>query len=208
MHPMPQANTMNLKHLKSVLLGTSALVCLALATPVMADDFVISSSDGSTNGNIAPDDIDGSDTVSLGVALLTTGDKAGIETTNVDNVDDGNTITISDTGSIKTAGDNAHGIASAGNKNITTVSGSIKTGDVVEGTGEFAYGIWNEGNENTTTVSGSIKTTGDYAGGIVKIGDDNRTTVSDTGSIETAGDVAFGIANFGNENRTTVSGSI
>ena len=35
---------------KSLLLGTSALVCLALAAPVMADDFVITSSDGSTNG--------------------------------------------------------------------------------------------------------------------------------------------------------------
>ena len=50
MHPMPQANAMNLKQLKSVLLGTSALVCLALSAPVMADDFVITSSDGSTNG--------------------------------------------------------------------------------------------------------------------------------------------------------------
>ena len=36
MHPMPQANAMNLKSHKSVLLGTSALVCLALVAPVMA----------------------------------------------------------------------------------------------------------------------------------------------------------------------------
>ena len=43
MHPMPQANTMNLKPRKSVLLGTSALVCLALAAPVMAADFTITS---------------------------------------------------------------------------------------------------------------------------------------------------------------------
>jgi len=38
MHPMPQANAMNLKSHKSVLLGTSALVCLALVAPVMAAD--------------------------------------------------------------------------------------------------------------------------------------------------------------------------
>ena len=91
MQPMPQANTMNLKHLKSVLLGTSALVCLALAAPVMADDFVITSSDGSTNGvgttngataaAIAANDINGSDTVSLGIALTTTAANEGIETT-------------------------------------------------------------------------------------------------------------------------------
>ena len=68
---------------KSLLLGTSALVCLALAAPVMADDFVITSSDGSTNGvgttngataaAIADNAINGGDTVSLGVALTTTG---------------------------------------------------------------------------------------------------------------------------------------
>ena len=50
MRAMHQANTIKLKAPKSVLLGTSALVCLALAAPVMADDFVITSSDGSTNG--------------------------------------------------------------------------------------------------------------------------------------------------------------
>lgn len=50
MHPMFKVDTMNLKHPKSVLLGTSALVCLALSAPVVADDFVITSSDGSTNG--------------------------------------------------------------------------------------------------------------------------------------------------------------
>ena len=38
MHPMPQANAMNLKSHKSVLLGTTALVCLALVAPVMAAD--------------------------------------------------------------------------------------------------------------------------------------------------------------------------
>ena len=79
MRPMPQLNTMSLKPRKSVLLGTSALVCLTLAAPVMADDFVITSSDNSTNGvgtkngataaDIVDNEINGSDTVSLGIAL-------------------------------------------------------------------------------------------------------------------------------------------
>ena len=43
MHPMPQSNAVDLKYPKSFLLGTSALVCLALAAPVMADDFTIAS---------------------------------------------------------------------------------------------------------------------------------------------------------------------
>ena len=51
MQPIPQANAMNLKSHKSVLLGTSALVCLALAAPVMADDFVITSGTTTNDGN-------------------------------------------------------------------------------------------------------------------------------------------------------------
>ena len=87
MQPMLKVNTMNLKPRKSVLLGTSALVCLALAAPVMADGtvadvFEITGSEGTTNGvGIAPDAIDGSDTVSLGIDLET-GGSVGIRTTN------------------------------------------------------------------------------------------------------------------------------
>ena len=50
MRAMPQVNTMSLKPRKAILLGTSALVCLALSAPVMADDFVITGSNNSTNG--------------------------------------------------------------------------------------------------------------------------------------------------------------
>ena len=69
MRPTLKVNTMNLKAPKAVLLGTFALVCLALAAPVMAADFVITSSDGTTNGNIGSTAINGSDTVSLGMVL-------------------------------------------------------------------------------------------------------------------------------------------
>ena len=206
MRPMPQVNTMNLKHCKSVLLGTSALVCLALAAPVVADDFVITGSDNSTNGTgttnggttaaIAADAINGSDTVSLGINLTTTGTNQGIRTTG-----GGNTVTVTGTGSITTGtGNYADGITILGGNNTTTVSGSIAT------TGSSAVGIYNDGSNNTTTVSGSITTTGKASYGILNWGASNETTIS--GSIKTAGDSADGIRNDGNNNTTTISGTV
>ena len=212
MRPTLKVNTMNLKAPKAVLLGTSALVCLALSAPVMADDFVITGSDNSTNGTgttnggtaaaIADTAINGSDTVSLGIALTTTGTNVGIKTTNNDTEAESNTVTVTKTGSITTGtGNHAYGIFNDGNNNTTTISGSITTG------GRSAYGIRNDGNNNTTTISGSITTEGNYAYGIYNRGDSNTTTVS--GSIKTGtGDDAYGIYNGGNHNTTTVSGSI
>ena len=135
MRLVPQANTISLKSRKVGLLGTSALVCLALAAPVMADDFVITSG-SDTNGQLGDGDINGGHTVSLGIALKTTGTNVGIKTTNNDTIAQKNTITVSETGSITT------------------------------GTGSTAYGIFNWGSFNKTTVSGSITTEGTYADGI------------------------------------------
>ena len=128
---MPHAASTNPKHCKVFLLGRSALVCLALSTPVMADVFNRTSSDGSTNGvgtigsgavgSIAPDAIDGGDTVSLGIALEI-GTKAGIKTINLIGVDDGNTVTVSETGSITTTGDDSYGIYNWSDDNTTNVS--------------------------------------------------------------------------------------
>jgi hypothetical protein len=210
-----------LTHSKTKLFGTSALVCLALAAPVMANDFVITQSDNSTNGTgIADTEIDGSDTVSLGIALTTTADNEGIQTSA-----DGNAITVTEAGSITTGtGNYAHGIYNNGHDNTTIMSGSIST------TGERAYGIYNLGNGNTTIMSGSISTTGyrgyainnygsgntttmsgsisttGFRGGLLNFGDDNTTTMS--GSISTTGEEGFGIWNYGSGNTTTMSGSI
>ena len=98
MHPMPQADIMlsaihALKPRKSLLLGTSALVCLALAAPVMADDFTITSGTTTNDGNT----INGGDTVTVTGALTTTGANKGIETTSGTN-----TVVVSETGSITT----------------------------------------------------------------------------------------------------------
>ena len=235
---MLKVNTMNLKHSKSVLLGTSALVCFALSAPVVADDFVITGSDNSTNGTgttnggtaaaIADTAIDGSDTVSLGIALTTTGTNVGIKTNNNDTEAQSNTVTVTKTGSITTGtGNNAYGIYNDGAYNTTTVAGSITTagffangirndgnynkttlsGSITTSNDIYAYGIYNYGSNSTTIVSGSITTgTGNNAYGIINIGDNNKTTVS--GNITTAGFWAAGINIDGNNNTTTVSGSI
>ena len=139
MRPILKVNTMNLKAPKAVLLGTSALVCFALSAPVVADDFVITGSDNSTNGTgttnggtaaaIADTAINGSDTVSLGIALTTTGANRGIKTTNNDTEAQSNTVTVTKTGSITTGtGNNAYGIFNDGAYNTTIVAGSIATG--------------------------------------------------------------------------------
>ena len=170
---MSHAVSTNPKHCKVFLLGTSALVCLALAAPVMADDFVITSSNGSTNGNIDAGAIDGGHTVSLGIALTTTEADVGIE--GIKTTGGTNTVIVSETGSITTGtGQFAYGIFNVGSNNETTVSGSIET------TGFFAHGIYNLGVDNETTVSGSITTEGKRAYGIRHYGDDNVTSISGT----------------------------
>ena len=189
MRPMLKVNTMNLKHSKSVLLGTSALVCLALAAPVMADDFVITGSDNSTNGTgttnggtaaaIADTAINGSDTVSLGIALTTTGTNVGIKTNNNDTEAQSNTVTVTKTGSITTGtGNNAYGIFNDGAYNTTTVSGSITT------TGLNASGIYNRDNNNTTTISGTVKATGARSAALYNItGNGNSFTLNEGATI-------------------------
>ena len=236
MRSTPKVNTMNLKHSKAVLLGTSALVCFALAAPVVADDFVITGSDNSTNGTgttngatsaaIADTAINGSDTVSLGIALTTTGTNVGIETNNNDTEAQSNTVTVTKTGSITTGtGNKSYGIYNDGAYNTTTVSGSITTtGDKSDGivnkgdnnettlsgiistVGSSSYGICNHGSNNTTTISGSIKTEGVSAYGIRNIGDENITTIS--GSITTSGESGHGIHNKGDTNTITISGTV
>ncbi|MDC1258542.1 autotransporter outer membrane beta-barrel domain-containing protein [Planktomarina temperata] len=189
---MSQATSVISNSRKSVLLGTSALVCLALAAPVMADDFTITSGATTNDGNT----VNGNDTVAVTGALVTTGANYGIETTGGTN-----TVSVSNTGSITTGtGTFAYGIYNLGSTNTTTVSGSIKT------SGAFGVGIRNDGNNNTTTVSGSIKTAGRIGYGILNYGDDNATTVS--GSITTEGTEGLGIFSMGSNNSVTISGTV
>jgi hypothetical protein len=215
---MSHAFSTNPKHCKVFLLGTSALVCFALSTPVLAENFVITASDNSTNGTgIADNDIDGSDTVILKIPLTTTAANKGIQTSG-----DGNAITVTEAGSITTTTsfdtntssnadlefrEKGYGIYNNGDGNTTTMSGSISTsGNGTVHSTQRAYGINNEGNGNTTIMSGSISNTGWHGYGINNYGDNNTTTMS--GSISTTGDLANGIYNDGNDNTTIMSGSI
>ena len=202
MHPMPQSNAVDLKYPKSFLLGTSALVCLALAAPVMADDFVITSGSTTNDGNT----IDGNDSVTVTGALVMAAGRIGISTTG-----DNNIVTVSNTASIDTAetiqyytppyGQSlARAIYNDGGYNETTVQGNINT------SGLNSPGILNNGDYNETIVSGSITTAGSTSHGIYEYGSNNSITTS--GSITIEGDYSSGIYNGDGYNETTVSGSI
>ena len=129
MRSMPQVNTMSLEPRKSVLFGTSALVCHALSAPVTADDFVITSGTTTNDGET----INGADTVTVTGALVTTRLHEGTDTSG-----GVNTVTVSETGSITTgAGNNAYGIRNIGTSNETTVSGSINSKQIYIATFEI-----------------------------------------------------------------------
>jgi len=217
---MSQAISIISNSRKSLLLGTSALICLALAAPAMADDFVISSGTTTNDGNA----IDGNDTVTLTGALIVPIGKGinasggtnevsvtasgSITTTStsdyafgIDNSGGGSTTTM--LGSINTLGRAARGISSGGGggNNTTIMSGNITT------TGNDAIAIYADGGSNTTTMSGSISTTGYLSIGIFyTTGGSNSTTMS--GSITTTGYRSYGIYASGGSNSTTMSGSI
>jgi hypothetical protein len=177
---------------KGILAKVSSLLCFALAMPVMADTFDISSGTSTNGGNT----LDGGDTITVTGALETPDSDAGIFTTGGTN-----SVIVSSSGSIKTGpGDNAYGIKNTDSNNTTTILGSITT------TGTRAYGIMNGGDSNTTTISGSIATDGDAGFGIYNYGDNSTTSI--LGNITTAGDHGYSIRNQGNSNTTTMSGSI
>jgi hypothetical protein len=180
------------------LLGPSALALFVFAAPVLADDFVIAASDGSTNGTLV-EAIDGGDTVSLAIALTTTENSnggRGISTTG-----NANRITILNNGSLVTQGSLAAGIYNDGNDNITTLTGAVAT------LSNDANGIYNIGDGNSTTVSGTITTKGNGSYGIVNTG--NRTSTTVTGTIISENPVnASGINNNGSDNDTIISGTI
>ncbi len=133
---------------------------------------------------------------------------------------DGNTITITGSGTISTAGIGAPAIA-LGTNNTLDLSGDITT------TGLGGFGI-NIVDDNTVNVSGTITTTGNGGIGILLdsgntidvsgtistagIGSDgivanSDNTISVFGNISTTGDDAFGINAFDN-NAIDVSGAI
>ena len=175
MRPMLKVNTMNLKHSKSVLLGTSALVCLALSAPVMADDFVITSGTTTNDGNT----LDGNDTVNVTGTLDIAA--TGPYNTGIMASGNANKITVSETGVIKAKDDGIW--TKAGGNNEISVFGSITT--TVSGSITTGVGIRHIGGEAKIAVSGSIATENDLAHGILHVG--ARRSAANEGTITFAG---------------------
>ena len=221
------------KYRHVALLGTTVVVCLSLAEPVFADNFIITGDQTTTNGGEGP--INGNDSVTLngtittttvspapGYGISTTGgsNKISIETGGIEATRDEKPVGINNTGgstetfvmkgaTITTNGYKGYGVFSSGGLNETIIDGTIET------SGELSHAISVSGGENKTTVSGSIvtgdpnentKTKNSY--GIRNEGIGNETTVSAGGSIKTYGTSSHGIFNLGDGNETTVSGSI
>ncbi|MCP4054560.1 MAG: hypothetical protein GY739_16165, partial [Mesoflavibacter sp.] len=86
---------------------------------------------------------------------------------------------VTNSGTITTAGVDADGIFSSGDNATLTNSGTITT------EGDRARGIISSGDNATLTNSGTIRIEGDYADGIISSGD--NATLTNSGTITTAG---------------------
>ena len=190
----------------------------ALASPAVAEDFVIDSDVTETNGG---NTLNGDDTIT--VTNSGSVSTAGIAAYGLVAV--GNTNTLTNSGSVSTAGIAAYGFYAEGDTNTLTNSGSVTT------TGDGAYGLSARGANNTLTNSGSVTTAGGNARGLFAVGDTNtltnsgsvsttdttayglfadgaNNTLTNSGSVSTTGDSAFGLVAFGNTNTLTNSGSV
>jgi len=171
------------------------LIIALTASTALAETFNITSGSTTNAGN----NFNGSDTVNITGALNTgsTFNEFGIKTDG-----DKNTIILSTTGSIITAGIYADGIVNSGDDTVTTVLGNIST------TGDRSSGIVSYGGGNSTTVSGTITTSGVYSPAIDSLGTGISNTVSVTGSITTTGTGSSGVRFVGPTSSATISGTI
>ncbi len=112
----------------------------------------------------------------------------------------GDNVTISNGGSIATAGPPADGIRSSGANATLSNSGSIAM------TGNNAIGIVSSGTNATLSNSGSIATKGSFAHGIVSTG--ANATLSNSGSISVTGANSIGIRSMGANGTINLSGRV
>ncbi len=113
---------------------------------------------------------------------------------------DGDSATITNSGSLSMAGNSAIGIDSLGPSATITNSGSIRIG------GGGGYGVDSFGANATITNSGSIRTDRDFATGIGSFG--ASATITNSGRISTSGSSSHGIGSAGDSAMITNSGSI
>lgn len=118
-------------------------------------------------------------------------------------LDDDDTLTITETGSITTMGDHEDGVYADGDRNVITNRGKIST------SGTETYGIYAFGTGNSVTNWGGITTSGsNQSHGIYVIGDDNVVTNWGRISITTELNEGSGIQVAGNRNVVTNWGDI
>ncbi len=150
-----------------------------------AAEFVVDAPTTVTNGDMA-NVLDGND----GLSVTDTG---SITTAGADAVNaTGDANTIVNAGALSTVGDHSEGIKANTNFNSIANSGSITT------TGASSEGI-QVNNSNTVTNAGNITTQGNFAEGILG-GNDNEIT--NTGNITTSGKGSDGIDVFINSTVT------
>ena len=146
-------------------------------------------------------------------------------TTTTQSLSAGDSLTITDSGSINVTGDNTKGVSATGGANTISNSGTITTdgsrgSDAIaarEGSntiinngaistqGNSSRGIFASGNQNTITNTGAI-TTVNSAGIRTNLG--NQNIIVNSGAITTSGPGSLGILATGNSNNISNSGSI
>ena len=218
----------NLKRASSKAVKSAALcaIALSLLQAARADTTTINGPFTETLGPTSPPsplNLNGDDTLTIGPAGSVT--VPGSNTTTLGISATGSSNTITNSGSISTAGEEGYGINANGGSNTITNSGSINTagrfavgifaiGDSstiansgsISPAGQDGYGIYAVGGSSAITNSGSISIAGDFGGGIIAGGTSNAITNS--GSISVAGRIAYGINARGSSNTITNSGSI
>jgi autotransporter-like protein len=156
-------------------------------------------------------------------------DTATTTTNGGNTVDGGDTLTVTEDGSIETTGVSVHGVSATGPDNAVTNHGTISTqgnsgiaiynydsdnsaisnSGVISTEGAASTAIYNFNSDNSAiTNTGTITTEGAGAAAIRGVDSDN-STINNSGVISTEGDGATGIGSFGSDNSAiSNSGSI
>lgn len=163
-----------------------------------------------TSGSVAEDFvISGDATTRNNGAVLDGGDsivvtETGSVTTNVilgsGLLANGDDNTLINNGSITTSGRASVGIVVNGNSNTLTNNGSIRTGD------SDSHGMSAAGNDNIMTNRGTITTSGSSAHGMNVNG--SRNSLTNSGTISTSGDTSRGIYAQGNDLTVVNTGTV
>ena len=178
---------MPVSHVKYFLVNLLAFGGLT-AVPAFAANITVTGTENTTQNNGGSGNV----TVTASGIINTNGpQRLGIEAS-------GDGITITNAGTISTAGSYSWGINTFSGSPTTIINtGSIST------TGQFSYGIYATGANTTITNSGSISTARYDGEGIFATG--ANATITNSGSISTTGMSSAGI--YANDDNATITNS-